>query len=403
MFDILYAGIEGIYSMPHQRERTITPVLLKRMKLWPVLGIIGQRQCGKSTLLREILTRYIRMNYTTMDSENFRKRAEHSPESFSEPEPGKVNVIDEVQKVPSLFDAVKLHVDQKRRPGTFILSGSTEFSSLTGIRESLTGRIGILNLYPFNLSEIHSKKFGKYFIKPGKYSAQVSLTEFDRKITSGGMPGFFYLHSKEEYSAAAQLWIETTSYRDLGRVLKKNFDGDLALSILTELAQTEFPTASEIGSRLEKDPRIILRYLEGFTKILVLKRITPHLKGVGKHHYVIFDSGLATFLGASRKAALRSHVLVEALSFFEASGLNHPQVEYYRSEKKSYIPLIFSWKNERKTCAVQISDREVPSLGEVKSLESLSLRLQMPMRTLVLSQAQHSYVEKGVEFHPLRG
>lgn len=388
--------------MPHQRTRTLTAALLKRLKLWPAVGVIGPRQCGKSTLLREILPQSIKTDYLTMDSENLRKRAEKSPEAFAEPHASAVKIIDEVQKVPALFDAVKLHIDEKRRPGTYILSGSSQFSSPAGIRESLTGRIGILNLYPFNLSEIHLKKFGNYFLKAGAQSAQISLTEFDKKINKGGMPGFFYLHSKDEYSSAAQLWIETTCYRDLGRILKKSFDGDLALSILTELAQCAFPTATEVGSRLEKDPRIIKRYLDGFTEILVLKRIAPHTKSTGKHHYVLVDSGLATFLGASRRTALRSHVLVEALSTFEAAGLNHPQVEYYRSEKKSYVPLIFTWKNEKKTLAIQISDSESPALGEIKSLESFTSRLPHAARVLVLNQAQRSYVEKGMEYHSLR-
>ena len=120
--------------MPHQRNRTITSFLLKRLKLWPVLGLIGPRQCGKSTLLRDIISQSIKTDYMTMDSESLRKRAEKSPESFSEMTQGTVKILDEVQKVPSLFDAIKLHVDQKRRPGSYILSGSTRFSSFFDIR-----------------------------------------------------------------------------------------------------------------------------------------------------------------------------------------------------------------------------------------------------------------------------
>ncbi len=389
--------------MPHQRNRTITSFLLKRLKLWPVLGLIGPRQCGKSTLLRDIISQSIKTDYMTMDSESLRKRAEKSPESFSEMTQGTVKILDEVQKVPSLFDAIKLHVDQKRRPGSYILSGSTRFSSFFDIRESLTGRIGMMHLYPFSLSEIHSLSLGQYYLKKGNFHSQLSMKEFDIKIEKGGMPGFFYLHSAQEFGSSAQIWLETTCFRDLGKVLRKNYDGDLAYSILTTLVQSDIPTATETALRLEKDTRVVSRYLDAFSEILVLKKINPHTVGVGKSHYVIVDSGLATFLGASRKTALRSHVLVEALSLFEASGLHHPIVEYYHSEKKSYVPLIFSWKNEKKSIAVQISDRESPHRREIQALESFIKKQKDSVRGLVLNQSSRSYSENNIEYHSLRG
>ncbi len=96
-------------------------------------------------------------------------------------------------------------------------------------------------------------------------------------------------------------------------------------------------------------------------------------------------------------------MLVEALSLFESVGLSRPQVEYYHSEKKSYIPLVFSWKNEKKTLAIQISDRESPRVGEVRALESFLAKCGGHLRGLVLNQSTKSYTENGIEFHPLRG
>jgi len=62
-------------------------------------------------------------------------------------------VIDEAQKVPKIFDAVKYTVDQDRRPGRFVLTCSTEFSRETMIQESLTGRLSRLRLFPLTISE----------------------------------------------------------------------------------------------------------------------------------------------------------------------------------------------------------------------------------------------------------
>ncbi len=389
--------------MPHQRQRNLTQAILKRMKLWPALGLLGARQTGKSTLLREILPSLTPVEYFTLDSANTKVRAERSPDSFAEPSSQKVKVIDEIQKVPSLFDSVKLHIDQKRRPATYILSGSTQFSDKVGIREALTGRIGLMYLYPFSNSEIHAKPLSQYFVKKGQYKAQFSLADLNRKLTNGGMPGFFHLHAQSEFSEAAQLWVETTCFRDVGIVLKKNFDPELALSIFTTLAQVELPTAKAVADELEIDPRVVKRYLDAFCEILVLKKVAPHFKSTGQDHYLFIDSGICTHLGGSRLHTLRCHVLVEALSLFESNGVNRPQVEYYHSTKRSFVPLVFVWKNEKKTIAVQISDRENSSLAEIKSLESFKLKLTGDVRTLLLSQAVDSYTEAGVEYHPLRG
>jgi len=68
-------------------------------------------------------------------------------------------MIDEVQKAPNLFDAIKLRVDKKRIPGSYFLTGSSSFSSKIGIHESLTGRIAISHLHPLSLAELHAAPF----------------------------------------------------------------------------------------------------------------------------------------------------------------------------------------------------------------------------------------------------
>lgn len=131
--------------MPHQRPRQITPLLLKRLRLWPVLGVVGARQTGKSVLLRELIAPRIRAAYFTMDSKTQRNRATRSPESFTKIGTlGKTQILDEVQKVPDLFDAMKFHVDSQRRPGMFLINekprNTFRKSSATCIRKFLGNR-----------------------------------------------------------------------------------------------------------------------------------------------------------------------------------------------------------------------------------------------------------------------
>lgn len=394
--------------MPHQRPRDLLKILIKRIKLWPVVGVIGPRQCGKSVLLRDLFLEKIKGQYITLDSIRDRTRAQSSPEAFSQPlDHRQTLILDEVQKAPHLFDSIKLHVDQNRKPGMYVISGSTEFSKLTGIRESLTGRVGILHLYPLTLSELYEKKTGGYWIQPKPVQACISLKDFDLKLDRGGMPGFCFLRNQNEFNLTCEAWLSTTCYRDLQQVVSKGLDGGLALAILGALSQTTDPTVTQISKQVKKDPRVVQRFLDALEAILVIKKLIPHSAGIGKPHYLMCDVGLATYLGANRETQIRTHLMTEALAAFEYSGLGKPLLQYYRNAKTSRIPLVFKWlsptKSSPKSMAIQYYDGENPNSKDWAALNAFSKRTEEKMRLILLTQTQKSYQEGSIEVHPLRG
>ncbi len=392
--------------MPHQRKREILPILLKRLKLWPVVGLVGARQTGKSVLLRDLLLPKIDGKYITLDSLTERARAQNTPEAFTEPSDQKIKIIDEVQKAGDLFDSIKYHVDQNRRPGMFVISGSTEFSKLTGIRESLTGRIGILHLYPMTLRELYGKEVGNYFSKKAECKAILSLEEYEKKVTRGGMPGLCFLRDSNEFSVSCDMWLETTCYRDLQQVQGSKLDGGLGLAILMEIAKAEEATLAHLAKRLRKDARVIGRYLKALEAILVVYRIEPHRSGVGKALYTLCDAGFMSHLGATPANVARTHVLFEALAYFENQGLGRPQVYYYRNQKTSRVPLIFDWggkRNSPASLAIQIQPQEVTTRGDMDSLHAFQKKVDQLFRLLILTHTANSYFEKDFEIHPLRG
>ena len=122
--------------MPHQRPRELLGLIEKRLSHFPIVGVLGARQTGKSTLLRELLEERRRIRYVTLDREESRTLAARQPSLFLErleaPEIDTV-CIDEIQKVPVLFDTLKAEVDERKRPGRFAISGSIEFSRKTEI------------------------------------------------------------------------------------------------------------------------------------------------------------------------------------------------------------------------------------------------------------------------------
>ena len=380
-----------------------------------MVGIIGVRQSGKSVLLRDLLLPELlragrRARYKTLDSITERNRALKSPEAYSEPDLNSLQILDEVQKAPDLFDSIKLHVDQNRHPGMFVMSGSTEFSKLTGIRESLTGRIGILHLYPMTLSELHQKALGGYWVKRVTRTSQIqrilTLDSFEKKINRGGMPGLCFIRDDHEFGASCDMWLETSCFRDLQQVQATALEGELGLSILGEIARSEEPTAASLARTLKKDARLIQKYLKAFEAILVIHRLDPHPAGVGKPIYTLTDVGLASHLGAGRQSLLRTHLLFEGLSAFEAEGWGKPRVYYYRNEKTARIPIIFDWgkkKTAPESIAVQIHDGESPSPGEFLSTEAFARRAQWQGRILLMTQTREAYLEKHIEVCPLRG
>src|SRR3989338_1778801 len=97
--------------MPHRRERHLTGFLKKQSSFWPVVGVVGLRQVGKSTLFRELIG--LSAHYLTLDDEDTRGNAEASPKAFLVRQETPL-VLDEVQKCPALFDAVKSAVDRRR-------------------------------------------------------------------------------------------------------------------------------------------------------------------------------------------------------------------------------------------------------------------------------------------------
>ncbi|MBI1860612.1 MAG: ATP-binding protein [Deltaproteobacteria bacterium] len=394
--------------MAHRRERDVLELLKKRIRLWPVLGVVGVRQCGKSLLLRELLAPCVSGDYHTMDSKKDRERATRAPESFSAPRiKGEALFIDEIQKVPDLFDAIKLHVDERRRPGMYVISGSTEFSRYTGVRESLTGRIGLIQLYPLNCSELHEKKMGKYFLTFRKSESQISLTQFDRTLERGGMPGICFLRTDSEFSSAVSVWIETTCQRDISRAGSGKFDGELAQDILSAVARQEEPTAAAIAIVVGRDRRVVQRYLDAFTRIFVLRELRPHQAGVGKSEYILCDSGIAHSLGANRDTQLRTFVAVQALSTLEYHGFGRPRLEYYRNEKSSRIPVVISFPKARNSpppLAIRPFDGEAPTRRDWASLIAFQERARSEKpRLMMLTHTNESYREGGIDVCSLRG
>ena len=125
----------------------------------PVVAVNGARQVGKSTLVTELIDRSETTRIVTLDDETQLNAARSDPATFVRHEG--LLVIDEAQRAPMLLPAIKADVDRDRRPGRFLLTGSTRLLSTPEMSASLAGRVEIIDLWPLSQGELtgHQDRF----------------------------------------------------------------------------------------------------------------------------------------------------------------------------------------------------------------------------------------------------
>jgi len=122
----------------------------------PVVLLHGPRQCGKTTLAK-LVGASQGYSYITFDDDVARAAAENDPAGFVDRLPPRV-ILDEVQRVPSLFTAVKAAVDRRRDPGRFLLTGSANVLLVPRLADSLAGRMAIQRLHPLSQAELERRR-----------------------------------------------------------------------------------------------------------------------------------------------------------------------------------------------------------------------------------------------------
>ncbi len=383
--------------MPHRRNRYALPQIKKLSSFWPVVGLLGLRHVGKTTLLRDILGL---KNFVSFDDEEALDDAMHSSKNLlsrlSTP-----LIIDEAQKVASIFDAIKLRVDQKKIPGQYYLTGSSTFSSRLGIRESLTGRIGIMRLFPFTLAETHELSLEKKRCSLlHRETPRFKMEDAFKAISSGGLPVPLFTRDSEQRRLYFNSWLDTTIMRDVARVYGKGYDPDISWSILrqmkTILTNGEWPTLRSF----KQDSRILRKYLSSFEDIFLLQKIPCHEEGTGDDLWLFSDSGIARHLlesdiGQGIQLSLgRIFIFKEILANLEYTGVHYHPV-YYKSIHGTPVDLI------GKNVVIKITIETKGGLSyEERSLAGAMKKLKIPYGLLVAPIDKIEHPQKGITVVP---
>lgn len=229
--------------------------VLRAYATQPVVAILGPRQSGKTTLAKSVFATY---RYVSFEDPQIRAQATADPRKFLrllENDHGVL--IDEAQYVPEIFSYIQLEVDEKKRPGYFVITGSQNFLLNANITQSLAGRVGIVTLLPLTLSELANNAL---------LTHDLDLTMFN-----GGYPRIY-----TESAQPAQLYadyIQTYLERDVRqlanvgdlhdfqkfmRLCASRVSGLLDLSNLANDAGVSVPTVKRWISLLEASYIIFL-------------------------------------------------------------------------------------------------------------------------------------------------
>ena len=305
-------------------RRNIEPHIRDALADTPVVLLNGARQTGKTTLALKLVSE-LPLRYVTLDDATILSAAASDPQGFIRGL-GQGVVIDEVQKVPSLFPAIKLEVDSDRRPGRFLLTGSANVLLLPRMSESLAGRLEIITLMPLSQGELLGKdeRFVEILFSPNLdagFFASESEVHLPELIVKGGFPEIHRRSSHQRRQAWFSSYITTILQHDVRDL--SNIEG------LTEMPRLLALLAARVGgllnvselSRSSGLPNSTLkRYMSLLEATFLYQPLPAWSANLGKRlikssRIQLVDSGLVCNLAGydarrlAEDATFRGHVL----------------------------------------------------------------------------------------------
>ena len=358
-----------------------------RKRSYPSILVTGARQTGKTTLLQKI-TDARKIPYITFDDPLEEASAKNDPKTFIELHSSPY-MFDEVQYVSDLFRYLKIEIDKDRHCGMFFLTGSQQFSLMEKATESLSGRIGIVQLYPLSAREIRGDSFNDNFIPTKDYilkrNKTMSKTKYSvqdtwNRIFLGGYPEVIKgkVSPKDFYSNYLKTYIE----RDI-RKLTQVADETLFLQFITVAAARTSQLvnyqdmAKECGiSEVTAKKWLSLLVTSGLVYLLKPYAANVEKRVVKTSKLYFMDTGLAAFLtrwtnpevmqnGAMAGAFFETYVVSEIIKSFANNGEEAP-LYFYRDKDKIEIDLLIEQNNT--LYPVEIKKTASPNSEDAKNL-----------------------------------
>jgi uncharacterized protein len=341
-------------------RRHISGLLLEALADNPVVLLHGARQTGKSTLAHWVATEEHRARYLTLDDAGVLAAAKGDPAGFIAGLEGAV-VLDEVQRAPELFLAIKAAVDRDRSPGRFLLTGSADVMLLPDLSESLAGRMEVLTLWPLSQGETEEVKEG--FIDavfsdalPQKMKSQENISALLGRVLRGGYPVVHARTSEERQKAWFGSYLTTILQRDVRDLA--NIEGLTQLPRLLSLLAaraTSLLNLSELSRSIAIPQTTLKRYMALLETTFLVRTLPAWSGNLGKRlvkapKLLLSDTGLmSSLLDLNRtRVAKDTNLLGPLLENFAVMELEkqrawsraQPRLFHFRTQTGQEVDLI---------------------------------------------------------------
>jgi len=345
---------------PPLYPRAATKRIAVAMADTPVVMVNGPRQCGKTTLAR--MFEEPGRRYLTLDDDIICAAAQADPTGFVR-DLDRV-IIDEVQRAPDLLRAIKRSVDEDRRPGRFLMTGSANILTIPKVAESLAGRMEIVALLPLSQSEIKgdinggaSHFLGSLFDDRLKAPSELVLgKDLVEAVLRGGYPEMLKREEPQRRTAWARDYIRAIVERDVQDIAEVD-----KLEAMPRLLRAlgahagQLTNFAQLAGQLRLDDKTARRYVGLLEQLFLVRRVEPWFRNdlkrlvkTPKLHFL--DSGLLVVLsGATPDRIARDRALLGPLleTFVVAEILKHmswsdiaPRLYHYRDKDQDEVDLV---------------------------------------------------------------
>ena len=352
-----YANMESSSIITYMQGRRLRKPIVDLLKHFPAVVLLGPRQVGKTTLSLEIAEQQPSI-YLDLESEEDRAKLANPARYFADHEDELV-VLDEVQRVPELFQQLRGIIDSGRRRGKangrFLLLGSAAMDLMQQTGESLAGRVAYMELGPFDPLEIDSKGIDKLWVR-------------------GGFPRSFLAQTDDLSLQWRRNFIRTYLERDVPQ-FGSRIPAETLRRFWTMLAhnQSQMLNAANLARGLGVDGKTVAGYLDLLVDLLLVRRLPAWHRNLGKRlvkspKIFIRDTGIThALLGIRDKEALLGHPVVgqtwesfviEALIMAAPEGT---EAHYYRTSNGTEVDLILTLPAGR-IWAIEVKRSSAPKL-----------------------------------------
>lgn len=355
------------------------------LELFPIWLLLGSRQVGKTSLLKHCAE--VNRQFISLDDWAVRSAAIEDPALFL----NQLKIpflIDEIQYAPQLLSGLKLMVDSQSLPaGSIWLTGSQNFTVMSGVRESLSGRVIILNL--FGLSD-DEKKSGNDIVSCFDSILETSFPKLKNVTDEGARANYL--------SSYVQTYIEKDVMELSGISKRREFELFVKLCALRTAQVVEYNSlAKDAGI----SPVTAKEWLSVLESSFLIKLILPYYSNRSKRliknpklHFC--DAGLAAYLGGWRSAeSLRlspmaghffeTHVFSQILKYFSSSN-QECQWHFWRTKDGQEIDLLIETKGQIFPVEVKmghISAGDLLPLAKIREKNWMAGRVVSPVASLV--------------------